>query len=52
MGTLAQAIKAEDWELAAHLLAVSLLRVADAVPPETLSALLDLLAEGNDAQAG
>lgn len=52
MGALERAIKAEDWELAAYVLAISVLRVADAVPPETLSTLLDLLAEGNDVQEG
>ena len=47
MGTLARAIEAENWELAAYVLAISVLRVAEAVPPETLSALLELL-EGSD----
>ena len=49
MGTLARAVKAEQWELAAYCLALSVLRLAEAVPPETLAELLDLLAEGGDA---
>ena len=50
MNALERAIRAEDWDLAAHVLLVSVLRVADAVPPETLSALLDLLSEVGDAE--
>lgn len=52
MNTLERAIRAENWELAAHVLLVSVLRVADAFPPETLSALLELLSEGRDAGQG
>ena len=51
MGTLARAIEAENWELAAYVLAISVLRVAEAVPPETLSTLLEML-EGRDATEG
>ena len=48
MTTLAEAIREERWELAAYLLAVAVLRVGDAVPPETLEAVVDLLSEGGD----
>ncbi len=52
MGTLERAIKAEDWEMAAYALAIAVLRVAEAVPPESLSALLELMSEGGDAGEG
>ena len=52
MGTLERAIKSEDWELAAYILAIAVLRVAEIIPPETLSTMLDLLAEGGDAREG
>ena len=52
MGTLERAIREEQWELAAYILALAALKVAEAVPPETLSTLLELLEEGDDASAG
>ena len=52
MDALERAIKSEDWEVAAHILAIAVLRVAEIIPPETLSAMLDLLAEGGDAREG
>lgn len=49
MGTLARAIETENWELAAYVLAVSMMRVAEAMPPETLTTLLE---EGSDEPEG
>lgn len=51
MGTLEQAIREEKWELAAYVLAIAALKVAETVPPETLSTLLELLEEGTDGPA-
>ena len=51
MGTLERAIREEKWELAAYVLAIAALRVAEEVPQETLSRLLELLAEDDDAPA-
>ena len=48
MGSLSNAIKAEQWELAAYYLMVSVARLAAQVPPESLAALLEFLAEGDD----
>ena len=53
MGRLERAIREEQWELAAYILALAALKVAETVPPETLSTLLELLSEeGGDASAG
>ena len=52
MDALERAIKSEDWEVAAHILAIAVLRVAEIIPPKTLSTMLDLLAEGGDAREG
>ena len=52
MDALERAIKSEDWEVAAHILVFAVLRVAEIIPPETLSTMLDLLAEGGDAREG
>ena len=52
MDALERAIKSEDWELAAHILAIAVLRVAEIIPSKTLSTMLDLLAEGGDAREG
>ena len=38
--------------MAAHILAIAVLRVAEIIPPKTLSTMLDLLAEGGDAREG
>ena len=48
MGGLSNAIKAEQWELAAYYLMVSVARLAAQVPPESLAVLLEFLAEGDD----
>lgn len=48
MAGLSNAIKAEQWELAAYYLMVSVVRLAAQVPPESLADLLELLAEGDD----
>ncbi|MCH8940138.1 MAG: hypothetical protein IIC27_03305 [Chloroflexi bacterium] len=49
MGGLSTAIKAEQWELVAYYLLVSVARLASQVPPESLADLLGFLAEGDDA---
>ncbi|GEM_PF-6413066 len=48
MSGLSNAIKAEQWELVAYYLLVSVARLAVQVPPETLADLLEFLAEGDD----
>lgn len=49
MGGLSTAIKAEQWELVAYYLLVSVARLASQVPPESLADLLGFLAVGDDA---
>ena len=48
MGGLANAIKAEQWELVAYYLMVAVARLAAQVPPESMADLLEFLAEGDD----
>jgi hypothetical protein len=48
VGGLSNAIKAEQWELAAYYLLVAVARLAAQVPPESLADLLGFLTEGDD----
>ncbi len=48
MGSLDSVIGSEDWDKVAYMLAIAVLRVAESIPPESLSALLALLSEGGD----
>ncbi len=48
MSTLEQAIKQEQWELVALLLALGLLRTLEEAVPDTLPEILALLEEPHD----
>lgn len=49
MKRLERAIEQQDWELAAHLLALGLVRTIEKLPPEAVEATLELLAAEEEA---
>ena len=52
MGKLNRTLAPEELDLVAYSLAIAVLQVVKGVEPTTLSRLLELLGEGEDAIAG
>jgi hypothetical protein len=50
--TLAQAIERRQWQVAALMLLIGVSEAASRLPPESLAALLDLLAEDDPEKEG
>ncbi len=48
MSVLAQAIEKQQWELAAHVLVLGLLRALSHLPPDALLGLMEVVDGGSD----
>lgn len=48
MSVLAQAIEKQQWELAAHVLVLGLLRALSRLPPDAVVGLMDVVDGGSD----